>query len=134
MGRASPVGRVNGLAGVRLNSQVRHRVEFVEQRSPVLYTVGWRGHGALRMIEVEEWDSRIVEEAEQKGQGLGLRRMVVRTTQDSGPRDMVGHVRLEGLVGSKFVIRLVGKWSEAGRMNVWEVKGLKPRHMVDQPT
>lgn len=134
MGRASLVGRANGLAEVRLGSQVRHMVEFVEQRSSVLYTVGRRGRGASRMIEVEEWDSRKVGQAERKGQGLGLRRTVVRTTRGSGARHMVGCVRPEGLVGSKFVIGLVGKWSEAGRMNVKEVKGLNPRHMVDQAT
>lgn len=139
MGKASPVGRANGRANgrveIHLSSQVIHMVGFVGQRSSLLYMVGRKGQGALRMIEVEEWDSNMVEQAEQKGQGLGLWRMVVRTIQDSGPRHMVGHVRQEdGHVGLKFVIETVGKWSEVGCMNERAVKGLKPRHMIDQAT
>lgn len=69
------------------------------------------------------------------GQDSGSRRMVARTTQGFGPRHMVGRVRLEGdLVGSKFVVGPVGKWSEAGRRNERAVKGLKPRNMIDQAT
>ena len=76
----------------------------------------------------------MVEQAEQKGQGSGSRRMVVRTTQGSGPWHMVGHVNVrleEGLVGSKFVIGPVEKRPAAGRMNE-RAKGLKPRHMTER--
>ena len=132
VGKASPVGGANGRAEIRLSPQVRHMVDFVEQRSSVPHMAGRRGQGSLRMVEMEEWDSRhwrMVEKAEQKDQDSGSRRMVAQTTQG------FGRVRLEGdLVGSKFVVGPVGKWSEAGRMDERPVKGLKPRNMIDQIT
>lgn len=58
VGKASPVGGANGRAEIRLSPRVRYMVEFVEQRSSVPYMAGRRGQDSLRMVEMEEWDSR----------------------------------------------------------------------------